>query len=243
MKGFFITGTDTEIGKTLITSLLTFGLQRQGINCCPVKPVATGGVQVEDQLVSEDVLTYKTLTGIDEPEGVLNPVCYKRPASPHFAAELENTTIGIKNVFDSLTELSERYEFLLVEGIGGWKVPVTYDYLVSDFAKELGLPVILVSALKLGTLNHTLLSIDSIRSYGLELAGVIFTSVSPEREADLDKNNIDTIRKIAHVDILGVVPYIETDLFKHEKRETLWESIRETILWHSIMMNLDIQKK
>ncbi len=209
IKGLFITGTDTEIGKTFITSLLTIGLRSRKVNVCPVKPIGAGGVLIDDKIVSEDALIYQRLTHVDEPVSKLNPLCLKRPASPHYAAELESRPISIHKTITAVEELGHKYEYVIVEGIGGWLVPIRYDYSVADFAKDLDLPVVIVSANRLGTLNHTLLTIESIRVHGLEPAGVIVTNPSQGAETDLRENNITTMEWIGNVKILGNVPYIQ----------------------------------
>ncbi|RJP22972.1 MAG: dethiobiotin synthase [Candidatus Omnitrophota bacterium] len=238
MNGLFITGTDTEIGKTLITALLSLGLRKHGMNCCPVKPIATGGILHHGNLISEDVLFYQKVTGIRETESIMNPVCLKRPASPHFAASLEARSIHPPEIIRFLRGLARSYEALLVEGIGGWLVPITEEYSVADFASELGLPVILVSANKLGTLNHTLLTLESMRTRGIEPAGVFFSKPTPLIESDMDANNIETIQTIGHVEILGSVPYLDSRLFEESSREILWQNVKETIQWSKIIQCL-----
>jgi dethiobiotin synthetase len=238
LRGFFITGADTEIGKTLITALLTLGLRRKGISCCPVKPIASGGVLADEALVSEDALTYRRLAQCAEPATVLNPLCFRLPASPHFAAESEGRRIDPHSLLPSLSRLAERYEILLVEGVGGWLVPITYEYLVADFARELGLPVILVSANRLGTINHTLLSLASIRAYGLEPAGVMMTKPVAGEPTPMEMNNIETIERIGKIDILGQVPFLEPDDVTGTDQERLWNKIKETIRWERLLQKL-----
>ena len=136
------------------------GLRARGISCCPVKPLGAGGVMAEGRRISEDAIVYRTLGGMGEPLALLNPRCLERPASPHFAAELERIALAPGDLLAPLRVLAERYDYLLVEGIGGWLVPVTYDYSVAAIARDLGLPVLVVSANRLGTLNHTLLTLN-----------------------------------------------------------------------------------
>jgi len=238
LRGFFITGTDTEIGKTLITALLTVGLHRHGIECCPVKPLATGGVSVDGRLVSEDSITYGRIADCPEPLSVLNPFCLHRSASPHFAAESERKIIQPQEIVSSLMSLAQRYTVLLVEGIGGWLVPIRYDYLVADFAKDLGLPVILVSANRLGTINHTLLTLASIRAYGIEPLGVIFTRILRGESTDLEHNNISTVERIGKIDILGDVPFLDETLRNGTDKDLLWETIKNAIRWDRLIQRL-----
>jgi len=238
MRGFFITGTDTEIGKTLITALLAAGLRARGISCCPVKPLGAGGEMAEGRRISEDAIVYRNLGGMGEPLALLNPRCLERPASPHFAAELERITLAPGDLLAPLRVLAERYDYLLVEGIGGWLVPVTYDYSVADFARDLGLPVLVVSANRLGTLNHTLLTLESIRGWGLETAGVVFTHPYPGGEADMAANNVETIRRMGRVEILGTIPYLGERIEESSYPETVWNTVKDCFSWERIIQKL-----
>ncbi|MEW6234063.1 MAG: dethiobiotin synthase [Candidatus Omnitrophota bacterium] len=238
MKGFFITGTDTGIGKTLITSLLALGLRRQGVHVCPVKPIGAGGVFIENRLISEDVLVYRRVADIEEPASLLNPICFQRAVSPHFAAELEGRPIVSCQIIKSLEKISARYDVLLVEGVGGWMVPLNGEYLVADLAKALKLPILVASANRLGTLNHTLLTLASIRQSGCSLAGVVFTHSQPDAPADLARNNIETIEKIGKTAILGSIPFLEPQLLENPDRELLWRKIRNAFQWNQIIQLL-----
>ncbi len=236
MRGFFITGTDTEIGKTVVTGLLAFGLHHMGVKCLPIKPIASGAVKHQDGWASEDVLFYKKLTNINLDAHQLSPVVLKRPASPHFAAELENAPIDPKLVVQSVHELSRFRPCIFVEGIGGWQVPIAGEYCVSNFAVELGLPVIIVAANRLGVINHTLLTIESVRAMGLELAGVIFTHLTPGGETDLLENNIETIVDIGNVNNLGNIPYLDSTLFEKQNHNDLWNRIEHAIRWEAFLL-------
>lgn len=231
MRGYFITGTDTEIGKTVVTGLLAFGLHRLGVNCLPIKPIASGAVAHNGALASEDVLFYQKLIDLEISPGNLSPVLLKRPASPHYAAQLEDCEIHPNKVIESVHALAKHRPFLLIEGIGGWQVPIVGGYCVSHLAAELRQPVIIVAANRLGVINHTLLTIKSVRSMGLSLAGVIFTRLTPGGESDLLKNNIDTIADVGDVRIIGEVPYLEPALFEKENRSALWKRIEPAIQW------------
>ncbi len=240
MQGFFITGTSTEIGKTFVTALLTKGLSERGISACPVKPVASGGVSSGGALISEDALVYQRLAEVGEPLSVLSPFCLKRPASPHFAAELEAKEIPFAQIDSTLGQLSQRYDMLLVEGIGGWLVPLTNEITIADYAERLGLPVIVVSANVLGTLNHTLLTLNAVRQRNVDLAGVIFTHPSPDIELDLAENNIETVRRMGQAEILGSVPFVENA--ESIDPQSLWTQVKDTIQWERILQKRHTQK-
>lgn len=238
MRGLFITGADTEIGKTFITSLLTLGLRKMGHNVCPMKPIASGAVESEGQWVSEDALMYRQLGGIQEEAVRMSPLCFRKPASPHFAAELEGITIDPTAAIRSVRKLAGDYEALLVEGIGGWQVPITYKYTVADFAKELNLPVLVVSANRLGTISHTLLTLESIRHRGIEPAGLIFTHPHPAGDAEIARNNIETLTRMDPTPLWGVVPFLSGE---RRASETLWDSVKDCIQWNKIQETLRIQ--
>ncbi|MFB3785583.1 MAG: dethiobiotin synthase [bacterium] len=241
MRGFFITGTDTEIGKTLVTALLAAGLRERGIACRPVKPLGAGGVMVEGRRVSGDAIVYQKLGGLQAPLADLNPLCLERPASPHFAAEQAGITLVPGDLLAPLRAMAERDAYLLVEGVGGWLTPITHDYTVADFARDSGLPVLVVSANRLGTLNHTLLTLESIRGRGLETAGVIFTHPHAGSEADMAANNVETIRRMGKVEILGNIPYLGECVEERSDPETIGETVKDAFSWERIIQKLHTQ--
>jgi dethiobiotin synthetase len=242
MNGLFITGTDTEIGKTIITTLLALGLRQLGINVCPVKPIASGGIEQDGHLVSEDALFYKRILSLPSTANELCPVCLKKPASPHLAARLEGKTITPDDLLAPLQALSAAYAGLIVEGIGGWLVPIAPAYLVADFAHELQLPVVIVAPTTLGTINHTLMTITAIRGMGMQPLGVLFTSPMPDIDVDIAEDNVATIEEIAKIDILGNVPYVEPALLREGQAEALYEKIKDHISWDKIMAALAIRQ-
>lgn len=241
MKGIFITGTDTEIGKTVATSLLARGLRERGTAVCPVKPVATGGLRKGNSLISEDVQFYKKVTGIEEDESALCSVCLEKPASPHLAARLEGKTIETGKLIEFMETLSLKHDGLLVEGIGGWLVPLAPDFLLADFAKKLNIPIIVVSANQLGTINHTLMTLATIRGMGMNPQGVIFTNPTPDTDKEIAKNNISTICEIGNIDILGNIPYLQPTDFEKDNLNKLMESIQEVFAWDRITTILNSQ--
>lgn len=234
MAGLFITGTDTEIGKTLIVALLTYGLKREGMEVCPIKSIGAGGINYEGHFVSEDVKVYRDLGESDMPVDVMNPLCFEKRASPHYAAECEKTGIDSFHILEPIKSAVRQYEAVLVEGIGGWMVPLSPNYYVADLAHDLDWPVLVVSPNCLGTINHTLLTIASIRQYGLKPAGVIFNSLDNKTPSDIQRNNIDTVRECARVDILGEIPYLQPKLLRKNSAKQRWDTISEVISWDKI---------
>lgn len=234
MNGLFITGTDTEIGKTMVTALLAFGLQRQGVDCVPIKSVASGAVDYEGRPTSEDALVYKQFCDLDEHPADLAPLAFRRPASPHFAAALEQRPISLPKLIASIRGIASPHACALIEGIGGWRVPLTEGYGVAELARSLGLPVLIVAANRLGAINHSLLTIESVRATGLPLAGVVFTHLNDEGEPDLLDDNIKTIAREGDCPILGRIPFLTPDRLEAGARDSLWETLQHCIEWNEL---------
>ena len=162
---FFVTGTDTEVGKTFFTALLVRTLRRAGIDAVGFKPVACGGWDDVDALVA-------AADGA-EPRGAVCPIHFSMPASPLTAAWAAEATIDRAVILSAYRDLAARHERVVVEGIGGWLVPITADWSVADLAEELALPVIVVVKNRLGAINHTLLTLESVARRGLDCVGLV----------------------------------------------------------------------
>ena len=154
----FVTGTDTDVGKTEISQFLLKSAMNEGMDVLAIKPIETGVEELKLQGEKTDLERLKDSTN----GAACSFYQYKIPASPWQAATVENKTIDPKRLVQSIYDKAKSMEFVLVEGAGGWHVPITKNYLISDLAKELGWPVLLVSSDKIGTINHTLLSCESI---------------------------------------------------------------------------------
>lgn len=193
---FFITGTDTGAGKTYCTALLLRALRREGIDAVGMKPICAGERDDAEML-------HAACDGI-EPINLINPIWYRTPAAPYTAAMVEERPVDLDLIGSAYLELRERHESVLVEGVGGWRVPITRDYYVSNLAIEMGLPVILVVRNRLGALNHALLSIELIRQSGVPFAGYIVNHADPtadHREVVAEATNSGILS-----DLLGFPP-------------------------------------
>ncbi|MEO5720737.1 MAG: dethiobiotin synthase [Chthoniobacterales bacterium] len=190
----FLTGTDTGVGKTFTAVALLRFLRAQGVRCAGFKPICCGDRQDAEMLLaaSSDGLT------IDE----VNPVWLKTPAAPWPAAMEEGVTIESSRLLVGLADLQERFDFVLVEGVGGWLVPIGPQYFVSDLAVEMGLPVMVVAMNRLGCLNHTLLTVRSVVASGLSCRGVVLNSLEQTPDVALGTNR-DVLEKTAGVPILS----------------------------------------
>lgn len=194
---FFVTGTDTQVGKTTATFVLASLLQDRGINVGVMKPVQCGG---------DDAQFLKKSLDLKDDLETINP-CYSRfPLSPHLAFRKERKKIDLKKIFSNYEQLAAKYEVLLIEGAGGLLVPLTEDYFVADLIQELKAEVIIVSRLGLGTINHTLLTIEQLREKGLPLSGILFSQTSKCKGIP-EKTNPAEIKKLGEVNILGTIPY------------------------------------
>lgn len=177
MKGIFITGTDTGVGKTYFTALLTRMLRAQGTPAIALKPVASGD--------RSDALALAEAIGGVLPIAKINPIHFSTPLAPYAAGMLENRPFPWDQLRSHWRDISKSFPGpFLVEGVGGWRVPMDSTHTVREWARELGLPVLVVCRATLGTLNHTLLTVDSIRQAGLPVPGVVMNFHSaPEDEA------------------------------------------------------------
>ncbi len=176
---FFVTGTDTGVGKTYVTRLILETLRREGIDAVGYKPVACGDREDADQLAAVS----GGLT-LDE----VNPVYLKTPVAPYVAGLLENQTVNPAELLAGFQHLAAAHAEVIVEGAGGWEVPLAPGYRISDLAKDLGLPVILVAGNRLGALNHILLTVDAIRAKGLTCAGIILNQLEDELDTAMITN-------------------------------------------------------
>lgn len=175
----FVTGTDTGVGKTYICQLILEALRNRGTKAIGYKPIACG-----DRDDAHSLAKACGETDLDR----INPVHMKTPVSPYVACMLENRNIDPASLVSHYQSLAANHDTVIVEGAGGWQVPITRDYHISDFAKELGLPVLLVAANKLGAINHILLTIDAIRAKGLTCIGLILNQLDDELDTAMITN-------------------------------------------------------
>ncbi len=174
----FLTGTDTDVGKTYVAARLVRALRRAGHDTVGLKPICCGGREDAEALhaAAEGAVTLNDV----------NPVWLRAPAAPYAAAMIEGRAIDLDLIRETFTRLRTAHASLIVEGVGGWRVPITRDLAISDLAAEFGLPVAVVVANRLGALNHTWLTVESIRAAGLVCAGVILNHTQPpSSEPDL----------------------------------------------------------
>ena len=174
-RGLFVTGTDTGVGKTLVASGLAAWCRMQGVDVGVMKPIATGVTRG----ISSDARILAHAASVDDPWPLINPICYREPLAPYVAACRGHHPVRFPAIVRAFQELSQRHDFLLVEGIGGLLVPLSRRAPVVDVIRLLGLPALIVSRRRLGTLNHTLLTVEHARRAGLIVAGVALNAADP----------------------------------------------------------------
>ena len=180
MTEYFVVGTDTGIGKTHATCALLHALARRHVRVCGMKPIAAGGVQTDNGFSNEDSIAHRAASTVRVPPGLDNPILLPEPLSPHIAAARARTPIEFGTVLAAVAGLRARTDALVVEGAGGFLVPLSATQTGADLAVALDMPLLLVVGMRLGCLNHALLTAEAIRARGLRLAGWIANRVDPD---------------------------------------------------------------
>ncbi|MGS0535784.1 dethiobiotin synthase [Pseudoalteromonas sp. SaAl2] len=208
MKQFFITGTDTDAGKTHVTSLLLKLLAQHKKNAIGFKPLAAGCEMAFDQLVNADALMLMESATVSAKYDVINPFAFAPPIAPHIAAEQVGVTITLDKLSSAYTTLKQQgAEYLLTEGAGGWALPINDTHYLYDWVKAEQLPVILVVGMKLGCLNHALLTAAHMQSLGINCVGWVANQVDPTM--DQYQANLDSLKARLPFPILAICPYSE----------------------------------
>jgi len=201
----FVAGTDTGIGKTHAACTLIHALRARGLQACGMKPVASGCLETPEGRRNEDALALQAAGSRSLAYASINPVALREPLSPHLAARLEGVTIEMAPLHAAFDQLRAAHEAVVVEGVGGWMVPLAPGLLASAIPQQWDLPVVLVVGLRLGCLNHALLSARAILADGCRLAGWIGNRIEPAMAAVED--NLETLREMVPAPCLGVLPY------------------------------------
>lgn len=178
--GYFITGTDTGVGKTYVTCALLRAIAEKGLLVAGYKPVAAGGVLKEGVLLNEDAEALLAASSLLLSYSEVNPICLSAPVSPHIAAALESCAIDIDGLVRGAKDLQLKADVVLAEGAGGWRVPLTERDSVSDFGKKLSWPVLLVVGMRLGCINHARLTLEAMLADQVEVVGWVANYVDPE---------------------------------------------------------------
>ena len=200
MKGLFVTGTDTDAGKTYVSSLIIKALRAEKLDIVGYKPICCGG--------REDAYALQEASGGDAGGALdlykVNPYWARTPAAPYVAAMFEKKELDVEILLQGARDLGAAHQAVLVEGVGGWLVPITKNYMVADLAKDVGLPVILVVGNRLGALNHTMLTIESMRAAGIEPVGMVINNLSEDQETST-VTNANVLEELTGIPVLADV--------------------------------------
>jgi dethiobiotin synthetase len=191
-KGLFITGTDTGIGKTRVTLSLMEELKKQGHRVAGMKPIASGAILKNEKLVNEDAELILRSCSKQTDYELINPTVFELPVSPHIAASKANEIIDLDLINASYSQLASKNDIVIVEGVGGWRVPLSADTTLADLVRKLDLPVMLVVGLRLGCINHAILTAEAIKADGLSLHGWVSNQV--EKDYLFAEDTINTLK-------------------------------------------------
>jgi dethiobiotin synthetase len=205
-RGYFVTGTDTAVGKTLISAALLRAFAQRGERVIGMKPIAAGAEGAGENLYYADVRALCRVSNVTAPIDWINPYRFEPAVAPHIAAAKAGATISIETICDAFKRLQALSDVVIVEGVGGFKVPLGQELDTSDLARALALPIILVVGMRLGCLNHALLSQESIRAQGLTVAGWVANTIDPHMS--MYEENLDTLRRKLAAPLIAVVPHL-----------------------------------
>ncbi len=210
-KGYFITGTDTGVGKTHFSVALVHALRSQGKTVAVMKPVASGGNYDSGELRNDDAQQLLDACGLDIPYDLVNPYVFEAAVAPHIAAQENNIEISLPYIADAYQQLSAKADVVVVEGAGGWQVPLAAGteklqrYSMADLAQQLKLPVIMVVGMRLGCLNHALLTAQAIKESRLKFYGWVANTL--EDEMLRYSENIVTLKTFIREPLIAEIPF------------------------------------
>jgi len=206
LKSLFITGTDTDVGKTYVAAGLAVTLRKMGVDVGVMKPFAAGTAQKKG-FESEDVEILSKAAQVDDPENLVNPQFFPIHASPYTAWKTLKIKPKTSTVLSSFKRLSKLHEMILVEGMGGVMTPITDDYYITNLIKDMKIPAVIVTRTKVGTVNHTLMTVKMCEKYGIPIRGIIIN--------DFDSGGYKTkelardLKNLSKIPILGSIPFID----------------------------------
>ncbi len=199
VNGIFITGTDTEIGKTVIAAGIAASLKRARVNVGVMKPISTGD--------TSDAQFLKHAAQVDDTIASINPIQLYHPLAPSVSARLEGKQIDLSTIKTAFSKLKQKYNFMVVEGVGGIAVPLNDDFLVAHLISQLELPILIVANAGLGTINHTVLTVAFAKQFDLQIAGIVLNQFHPKTAGLAEQTNPAEVERLTQVSVIGVVPY------------------------------------
>jgi dethiobiotin synthetase len=225
-KGLFITGTDTGVGKTLVAGGIASILVKKGLRVGVFKPIATGCRMEKGRLVSDDAKFLAKFSNCSCGLPIVNPIAYQTPAAPIIAAQIENRRIDYARIEDAYLFICENHDVVIVEGIGGVRVPISPNVDVLELADQFHLPVVVVARPNLGTINHTLLTVDALRMNEIPFAGVVISGSKPDTTDLAEKTAAQTISEYDNIKILSVIPL---DAESSVEKQTLGRAVTNAL--------------
>jgi dethiobiotin synthetase len=224
-RSFFITGTDTEVGKTLLSGALILKMREAGIRTIGFKPVVAGTyIDASGKKRNEDLETLRIASGLVSPEHSLCPFVLDEAAAPHLVAQSNNIHLDATIILDEFNALASEFDSVVVEGAGGFLVPLNDQEDLGDVAQAMDLPIILVVGMRLGCINHTLLTCEAIQSRQLNIVGWVANTLS--YEMPLFRENIQTLEDRIYAPLLGVIPSLPLQLQKSQNTPYSIEALR-----------------
>jgi dethiobiotin synthetase len=202
-KGVFVTGSDTGVGKTVIAGAIAAAMKAHGLDVGVMKPVASGAKEIDGKLISEDAMYLKKIIDSTDDDDLVNPILLKPPIAPTIAASKTGVQIDIDKILKTYEVLTNKHDFVVVEGVGGLMVPIDDTLFVADLVCKMDLALVIVSSDYLGTINHTLLTVEYVRRRNIRIKGLVINML---------KNGDDIVREIekySSVPVLGTIPFKE----------------------------------
>jgi dethiobiotin synthetase len=214
-NGFFVTGTDTEVGKTLVSGALILKLREQGVNTIGFKPVVAGTYQdANGTTLNEDLETLRIASNLGVDELSLCPYVLNQPAAPHLVAEKQGLRLEMSVTTQAFQNIQNQADCVVVEGAGGFLIPLNDVEDLGDFVREINLPIILVVGMKLGCINHALLTCEAIKARNLNIAGWVANTLNTEMS--LPQENLQTLKVRIAAPFLGLIPALPKELQKSD---------------------------
>ncbi len=208
VTSYFVTGTDTEIGKTVVTAALAKCMRRHNLNVGVMKPVASGAVMLDGRLQSPDAAFLMDAVACEDDYDWVNPILFEPGLAPMTATILTGEKVALQAILDAMERLIERHDILLVEGIGGLLVPIASGWNVADLATQIDFPLLVVARPGLGTLNHTAMTVECARKRNLTVSGVVINHQNDTKPGLIEETNLDVIEELTGVPIVANIPYI-----------------------------------
>jgi dethiobiotin synthetase len=206
-SGLFVTGTDTGVGKTYVSTGIATALTCRGVDVGVMKPAETGCSLRAGRLIPRDALRMMKSACVKDPLSLVNPYRFRKPLAPAVAADLEGKLIDPAKIINAFQLLSNRHDFMIVEGAGGIMVPLTGTYTYLDLAKKLDLPVLIVARPGIGTINHTMLTIGALKGRKIEIAGIVINYALDQKSGSAEKTGPEVIEKMSNIRITGIIPH------------------------------------